>query len=48
MGSGLPGPLRPGAGERVCLLSADGDEPPEGFAALTLTLRSPEAGPGAG
>ncbi|WP_432090599.1 NUDIX domain-containing protein [Streptomyces sp. NRRL F-5630] len=43
-----PAPRRPGEGERVCLLSADGDEPPEGFAAEALTHRSPEAGPGSG
>jgi ADP-ribose pyrophosphatase YjhB (NUDIX family) len=39
---------RPGAGERVCLLAADGAAPPEGFAAAEVTPCSPEAGPGAG
>ncbi|WP_431038762.1 NUDIX domain-containing protein [Streptomyces sp. P6-2-1] len=39
---------RPGAGERVCLLSADGAGPPEGFGAAAVTSRAPEAGPGAG
>ncbi|WP_433339968.1 NUDIX domain-containing protein [Streptomyces sp. CA-253872] len=43
-----PALRRPGAGERVCLLSADGAGPPEGFGAAAVTSRAPEAGPGAG